>query len=152
MAVTLLICAVCGSATTAAQTSGNSDPRTTRKALWTVVGAAAGFGVGLWAGLHAFDDAIDSDRKVWTTAFVAAAGGGIAGFLIGRRGTRPDLGPAFRTLREGALGGQFAPRTAPRLGTGEFRGWLTNGRLSHKFGRRLTTLPDVPDRPTPIQR
>ena len=29
---------------------------------WIALGAASGFGVGLWAGFTAFDQAIDSDR------------------------------------------------------------------------------------------
>lgn len=52
--------------------------------LWTVSGAGAGFGVGLWAGLSAFDDAVNSDRKVWTSAIVGAGIGAVAGYLIGR--------------------------------------------------------------------
>lgn len=52
--------------------------------IWTAVGAGAGFGVGLWAGLTAFDDAVNSDGKVWTSAVVGAAAGGVTGYLIGR--------------------------------------------------------------------
>jgi hypothetical protein len=52
--------------------------------LWTVSGAGAGFGVGLWTGLSAFDDAVNSDRKVWTSAIVGAGAGAVAGYLIGR--------------------------------------------------------------------
>jgi hypothetical protein len=62
------------------------------QAIWMAVGAGAGFGVGLWAGLTAYDDAVNSDRKVWTSAVVGAAVGGMTGYLIGRtrRGrTRP---------------------------------------------------------------
>ena len=55
--------------------------------LWTVSGAGAGFGVGLWAGLSAFDDAVNSDRKVWTSAIVGAGVGAVAGYLIGRSRT-----------------------------------------------------------------
>ena len=54
------------------------------RVLWTVSGAGAGFGVGLWAGLSAFDDAVNSDRKVWTSAIVGAGVGAIAGYFIGR--------------------------------------------------------------------
>jgi hypothetical protein len=39
-------------------------------------------------GLSAFDDAIDSDRKVWTSAAVGAAAGGLLGNLIGRRAAK----------------------------------------------------------------
>jgi peptidoglycan/LPS O-acetylase OafA/YrhL len=51
---------------------------------WTAVGAGAGFGVGLVAGLGMFDDAVNSDRKVWTTAVVSAAAGGVVAFLLSR--------------------------------------------------------------------
>lgn len=52
--------------------------------VWTISGAGAGFGIGLWAGLSAFDDAVNSDRKVWTSAIVGAGVGAVAGYLIGR--------------------------------------------------------------------
>ena len=55
--------------------------------LWTISGASAGFGIGLWAGLSAFDDAVNSDRKVWTSAIVGAGVGAVAGYLIGRART-----------------------------------------------------------------
>jgi hypothetical protein len=55
--------------------------------IWTISGGSVGFGVGLWAGLTAFDDAVDSDRKVWTTAIVGAGVGAVAGYLIGRART-----------------------------------------------------------------
>jgi hypothetical protein len=71
------------------------------RVLGTVIGAAAGFGVGLVAGLAWFDDAVNSDRKVWTTAIGFAGAGGAAGYFVGRsldnrgRGPRPRpaLGP-----------------------------------------------------------
>jgi hypothetical protein len=77
-----------------------------KRVLWTVVGAAAGFGAGVFLGLAKFDDAINSDRKVWTTALLSAAAGGIAGNLLSR-----DVGPASpkRLTREGREGG---PRAA----------------------------------------
>ena len=56
--------------------------------IWTVIGAAAGFGLGAWIGLTKFDDAINSDRKVWTTAIVGAAAGGVLGFLLDRHQSR----------------------------------------------------------------
>jgi len=77
---------------------GRAAPRTpprassTKRVLWTIVGAGAGFGAGLFLGLNAFDDAIDSDRKVWTSALVGAAAGGVLGNLFSRdRGPSPQL-------------------------------------------------------------
>lgn len=64
--------------------SGSRTSSTGKRVAWTVIGAAAGFGAGLFIGLNQFDDAIDSDRKVWTSAIVGAAGGGVAGALLSR--------------------------------------------------------------------
>lgn len=68
-----------------AQNSTAHRPGAPRRILWTVAGAGGGFGIGLFVGLNKFDDAINSERKVWTSAIVgAAAGGAIAWWL-----TRP---------------------------------------------------------------
>ena len=61
---------------------------TTKRAIWTAVGAGAGFAAGVFIGLNKFDDAINSDRKVWTTAIVGAAAGGVAGALLSRNVSR----------------------------------------------------------------
>ena len=63
-----------------------------RTVLWTTVGTGAGFGIGLFAGLTAFDDAINSDRKVWTSAIIGAAAGGTVAYLLtrGRRNASPS--------------------------------------------------------------
>lgn len=65
-----------------------------KRIAWTVIGAAAGFGAGVYLGLNAFDDAVNSDRKVWTTAIVGAAAGGLAGGLLSRNVGRAPRGPA----------------------------------------------------------
>ena len=57
---------------------------TGKRVAWTLVGAAGGFAAGLFIGLNRFDDAINSDRKVWTSALVGAAAGGVAGALLSR--------------------------------------------------------------------
>lgn len=65
----------------------------TKRVIWTIVGAGAGFAAGVFIGLNKFDDAINSDRKVWTTAIVGAIGGGVAGALLSRpRKQVPNLG------------------------------------------------------------
>ena len=73
--------------------SGTED-RSRARVLWTVAGGSAGFGFGLWAGLTAFDDALNSDRKVWTSAVVGAGIGAVAGYLIGRARDRGGRAPA----------------------------------------------------------
>jgi len=67
---------------------------TTKRVVWTVIGAGAGFAAGVFIGLNRFDDAINSDRKVWTTAIVGAIGGGVAGGLLSRNvGMAPAVAP-----------------------------------------------------------
>jgi hypothetical protein len=54
------------------------------RTIFTLAGGGGGFAVGVFAGLAAFDDAINSDRKVWTTAILSAAGGAVGGYFLGR--------------------------------------------------------------------
>lgn len=51
---------------------------------WTAVGAGAGFGLGLYLGFAAFDQATFAERKITTTTVVGAAAGALGGYLIGR--------------------------------------------------------------------
>lgn len=81
--------------------------------LWTVAGAGAGFGVGLWAGLSAFDDAVNSDRKVWTSAIVSGGIGAVAGYLIGRSRTNHSHPSTTTSVIEREK--EAAERPAPSL-------------------------------------
>ena len=57
---------------------------------WLIpVGAGAGAGLGLLIGFNAFDEAINSDAKIWTTTAVCAAAGGLLGWLFARHMDRP---------------------------------------------------------------
>lgn len=90
-----------GSALHAQAPSANSSRGTV---TWTIAAAGGGFGIGLWAGLTKFDDAVNSERKVWTTAIVGAAVGGVAGYLIGRsRAARPRTIAPQPLLRESSF-------------------------------------------------
>jgi hypothetical protein len=82
--LTLLLLVLTCSIPSASAQAQPASPTAGRTALWSAVGAGAGFGIGLWAGLTAFDDAVDSDRKVWTSAMVSAAAGGTLGYLLAR--------------------------------------------------------------------
>ena len=64
----------------------NAPPAESHKnrIVFAVAGAGGGFTLGLLAGLTAFDDSINSDRKVWTTALLSAAGGAVGGYFLGR--------------------------------------------------------------------
>jgi hypothetical protein len=72
--------------------TAHADPGSSRsgrthstKARWigVLAGTAAGFAAGLTFGLARFDDDIDSERKVWTSAVAIGAGGGVAGYFVG---------------------------------------------------------------------
>jgi hypothetical protein len=54
------------------------------RVIFTIAGAGGGYTAGVFAGIAAFDDAVNSDRKVWTTALIMAAGGAIGGYFLGR--------------------------------------------------------------------
>lgn len=96
-----------------AQTQSTSTRRATL--TWTIAGAGAGFGVGLWAGLSAFDDAINSDRKVWTSAVFGAAAGAVGGYLIGKSRTRGSRPSASRSISRAPSGKARASDSCDRL-------------------------------------
>jgi hypothetical protein len=66
------------------QTAPQSGESHNYRTLFTLAGGGGGFTVGLVAGLAAFDDATNSDRKVWTTAALSAVGGAVGGYFLGR--------------------------------------------------------------------
>jgi hypothetical protein len=115
----VLITLLLGSSAASAQTApGTPDSKTRRTTLWTVVGAGAGFGVGIWAGLHVFDDSINSDRKVWTTAIISAAAGGILGHLTSRGRSRSDMRRAGKARGIEPLTSRVLPDGVLRLREG----------------------------------
>lgn len=75
------------------------ESSTARKVVWIALGAAAGFGAGAWFGLHKFDDAVNSDRKVWTSAIAGAIAGGVAGGFLSRDIRRSTEIPRYRPAR-----------------------------------------------------
>lgn len=93
--------------------AGPSAPRSHR-AIWTAVGAGAGFGLGVLAGLHWFDDALFAERKIWTTAMISAAAGGVAGNLLSRPRASAPSGP--RTTPPVPVGTRRTTVVVPVLG------------------------------------
>jgi hypothetical protein len=94
-----------------AQTKSSASSRSaTRRVVWTIVGAGAGFGTGLFLGLNKFDDSVNSDRKVWTSALVGALAGGVAGGLLSanrkRESSAFDRRKPFTTLPT-----EYGPKT-----------------------------------------
>jgi hypothetical protein len=77
--------------TTTSQAPANHSGRSTaKKVMWISIGATAGFFTGVLLGLEWFDDALYSDRKVWTTAIVGGIAGGVTAGLIARDNARPQ--------------------------------------------------------------
>ena len=100
--LSLALALLAGSALFSPALAQQPSGRGGRTALWTAVGAGSGFGIGLFAGLTAFDDAINSDRKVWTSAIVGAAAGGTLAYLLTRTRRQPSpLRVEARPLSEG---------------------------------------------------
>jgi len=54
------------------------------RTILTLAGGGGAFALGVFVGLNAFDDAVNSDRKLWTTAAISAAGGAVGGYFLGR--------------------------------------------------------------------
>jgi hypothetical protein len=108
--IVLLLCYAPVSADTGGRSPAPSTKASssTKRVVWTVVGIGAGFGAGLFIGLHAFDDSINSDQKVWTSALVGAAAGGLAGGLLSRNVGR---GPQVKTT--GSIGPKAELRLTP---------------------------------------
>ena len=116
----LIVAVPTASADPGAQPAPVQKSRSTGKRVaWTVIGAAAGFGAGLFIGLNQFDDAIDSDRKVWTSALVGAAAGGVAAALVSRNVGRS---PSVREQRHGAEPRADVPRVSWAEALGRTRG------------------------------
>ena len=78
------------------------------RVIGTIAGAAGGFVLGIFAGLNWFDDATDSDRKVWLTAISFGAAGGVGGYFAGRAIGGRGTGPA-PLIRPGPPGSPALP-------------------------------------------
>jgi uncharacterized membrane protein len=94
IAAFLLVGLAAGSAF--AQQPGSQQKESTKsRKILTAVGAGGGFVAGVFVGIDLFDDAINSDRKVWGTAILGAGAGAVGGYLLGRtidRGKRKTTG------------------------------------------------------------
>lgn len=73
------------------QASAQETGKKKKNHKWLIpVGIGAGFAIGTLAGLQAFDESINSDQKVWTTAILSAAAGGFAGWAIAHHLDKPS--------------------------------------------------------------
>jgi hypothetical protein len=109
------------------------------RTIFTLAGGGGGFAVGLVVGLSAFDDAVNSDRKVWTTAALSAVGGAVGGYFLGRaldkrqkkpkvtwRSSEPE--PASMRAQRSALRAYDRSSSWPRAGLPNFGDHFLTGR------------------------
>jgi hypothetical protein len=76
------------------------------RTIFTIAGAGGGFVAGMFVGFAKFDDAINSDRKVWTTSLIGAGGGAVGGYFIGRaldRRVKPTAAPTSAPVKKFAV-------------------------------------------------
>ena len=69
---------------TFAQSAPKKEESHKYRTILTLAGGGGAFALGVFVGLNAFDDAVNSDRKLWTTALISAAGGAAGGYFLGR--------------------------------------------------------------------
>jgi len=79
-----LISALCPNLSGQQLPEANQRESSTYRTIGLLAGGGGGFTLGLFAGLAAFDDDLNSDRKLWTAALLSAAGGAVGGYFLGR--------------------------------------------------------------------
>ena len=82
--VLIVLVLLTANAAFAQQPAASPAPSHKYRAIFTPTCAAGGFAAGLFIGLAKFDDAVNSEKKVTTTALIGAAGGGVGGYFLGR--------------------------------------------------------------------
>ena len=82
------------------------------RTIVTIAGAGAGFFAGVYIGIAAFEDAVNSDRKVWTTSIVGAAAGGVGGYFVGRALDRRNRKTAGLTIPLAGAAVEISPLVA----------------------------------------
>ena len=86
------------------------------RTILTLAGGGGAFALGVFVALNAFDDAVNSDRKLWTTAALSAAGGAVGGYFLGRtldkRRNKTDVTRATDEFYRALMDSQRPSRTA----------------------------------------
>ncbi len=101
-----------------------------KKSHWWLIPvmAAGGFVAGVFLGLDVYDDAINSDQKVWTTAILLGAAGGVAGWLTARKIDQDYRVPGL---------GRIKPETRKPVPT------IAQSTANHKKGSILSDIDRI---------
>ena len=90
------------------------------RTILTLAGGGGAFALGVFVGLNAFDDAVNSDRKLWTTAALSAAVGAVGGYFLGRaldkRGKKTDVTRATDEFYRALMHSQSPSRATELVG------------------------------------
>lgn len=104
---------------TFAQSAPKKEESHKYRTILTLAGGGGAFALGVFVGLNAFDDAVNSDRKLWTTALISAAGGAVGGYFLGRaldkRKEKTDITRAAEEFQRALMGPQRPSGTASLL-------------------------------------
>jgi hypothetical protein len=86
------------------------------RTIFTIAGAAGGFATGFLIGFDVFDDAVNSDRKLWTASVVGAGAGGVGGYFIGKAlDNRRNKTTGIKIWRANLYDVQVAPVVSPKV-------------------------------------
>ena len=84
LAIITALVLLTSTSTLAQQSAPKREESHKYRTILTLAGGGGAFALGVFVGLNAFDDAVNSDRKLWTTAALSAAGGAVGGYFLGR--------------------------------------------------------------------
>ena len=84
LGVYILLMVVVSSCALGQATTQKKGESTRYRKIGTFAGLGGGFVLGTFVGLDVFDDAINSEQKVFITAFASAAAGALVGYFLGR--------------------------------------------------------------------
>jgi len=79
-----ILMSILSSEALAQQPASQPVPSSKYRKIFTIAGGGAGFALGMFVGLSAFDDAVNSEKKTTTAAIVGGAGGAVGGYFLGR--------------------------------------------------------------------
>ena len=134
LAIITALVLLTSTSTLAQQSAPKREESHKYRTILTVAGGAGAFALGVFVGLNAFDDAVNSDRKLWTTAALSAAGGAVGGYFLGRaldkRRKKTDVTRATEEFYRALMDSQRPSRTADLVVSSRQKASLPNSPSS----------------------